>query len=41
MQPPSRQRGALGLFQMLGLGLLLLMVLLVLIVIVRGLFTPG
>jgi hypothetical protein len=40
-QPLTRQRGALGLFQMLGLGLLLLMVLLVLIVIVRGLFTPG
>ncbi len=40
-QPLSRQRGAIGLFQMLGLGLLLLMVLFLLIVIVRSLFTAG
>lgn len=33
-----RQRGALGIFQLLGLGLLLLFVVLALIVAVRGLF---
>lgn len=33
------QAGALGIFQLLGLGLLLLLVLFVLIVAIRGLFT--
>lgn len=37
--PPGRQKGALGIFQLLGLGLLLLFVLMVLIVAVRSLFT--
>lgn len=36
---PSRQKGALGIFQLLGLGLLLLFVVFVLIVVIRGLFT--
>jgi hypothetical protein len=37
--PPGRQKGALGIFQLLGLGLLLLFVLMALIVAVRSLFT--
>lgn len=37
--PPGRQKGALGIFQLLGLGLLLLLVLMLLIVVVRSLFT--
>jgi hypothetical protein len=40
-QPPARRRkekGALGLFQLLGLGLLLMIVLFVLIVVVQSLF---
>jgi len=44
--PPSapavyrrREKGALGIFQLLGLGLLLLFVVFVLIVVVRALFT--
>ena len=36
---PSRQKGALGIFQLLGLGLLLMFVVFVLIVVIRGLFT--
>lgn len=39
--PPARQTGGIGLFQLLGLGLLLMIVLFVLIVIVRSLFTAG
>ncbi|MDP1645406.1 MAG: hypothetical protein Q8L71_07880 [Thiobacillus sp.] len=35
----SRQKGALGIFQLLGLGLLLLFVVFVLMVVIRGLFT--
>lgn len=38
-RPPTRQKGALGIFQLLGLGLLLLFVLMLLIVVVNGLFT--
>lgn len=34
-----RQKGALGIFQLLGLGLLLMFVVFVLIVVIRGLFT--
>ncbi len=37
--PPGRQTGALGIFQLLGLGLLLLFVLMVLILVIRSLFT--
>jgi hypothetical protein len=37
--PPGRQKGALGIFQLLGFGLLLLFVLMVLIIAVRSLFT--
>jgi len=36
---PGRQKGALGIFQLLGLGLLLLFVVFVLMVVIRGLFT--
>jgi hypothetical protein len=36
---PRRQKGALGIFQLLGLGLLLMFVVFVLIVVIRGLFT--
>ena len=39
VHPRRRQAGALGIFQLLGLGLLLLLVLFVLIVAIRGLFT--
>lgn len=34
-----RQHGALGLFQLLGLGLILMFLLFLLIVVIRGLFT--
>jgi hypothetical protein len=43
-EPPSESRrgtGALGLFQLLGLGLLLMIVLSVLIVVIRSLFTSA
>ena len=36
-----RARGALGIFQLLGLGLLLMIVLFVLIVVVRSLLAPS
>lgn len=36
--PAPRQKGGVGLFQLLGLGLLLMFVLFVLIVVVRSLF---
>jgi hypothetical protein len=39
--PRARQTGGIGLFQLLGLGLLLMIVLFVLIVIVRSFFTAG
>ena len=39
LSTPSRQKGALGIFQLLGLGLLLMFVVFVLIVVIRGLFT--
>jgi hypothetical protein len=41
--PPAHkpgEKGGIGLFQLLGLGLLLLFVVFLLIVVVRGLFTP-
>jgi hypothetical protein len=37
----SRQKGALGLFQLLGLGLMLLFVVFVLIVVIRSLLPAG
>ena len=42
-EPPAHKPGekdSIGLFQLLGLGLLLLFVVFLLIVVVRGLFTP-
>jgi hypothetical protein len=39
--PTTRQKGGIGLFQMLGLGLLLMIVLFALIVIVRSFFSAG
>jgi len=39
--PKSSQKGGIGLFQMLGLGLLLLFVVFVLIVVVRSLFASA
>lgn len=44
VQPPAlrrREKGALGIFQLLGLGLLLMIVLFVLIVVVRSLFASA
>lgn len=38
---PRRERGAVGLFQLLGLGLLLLFVVFLLIVVVRSLFASA
>lgn len=41
--PPSvrREKGALGIFQLLGLGLLLMMVLFLVIVVIRSLFASA
>lgn len=39
--PKSREKGGIGLFQMLGLGLLLLFVVFLLIVVVRSLFASA
>jgi hypothetical protein len=39
--PRHREKGALGLFQLLGLGLLLLFVVFLLIVVVRALFATA